>query len=151
MNNSESRPSNSLFQIARGSGATLSECTFFFKKAHVTKKDFFKTDHFKASRQKEARPSYIRVLFYKEPGYTRLLFDEGSEQLQDMTLQLLVPNSKRLGGYTQLDALFSSKKARTTRRSQKALHGFTQESTQMTLVSTRQDLKEQDEASRTQP
>ena len=27
-----------MFQIARGSGATLSECTFFFKKAHVTKK-----------------------------------------------------------------------------------------------------------------
>ena len=31
-----SRPSNFLFQIARGSGATLSECTFFFKKVHVT-------------------------------------------------------------------------------------------------------------------
>ena len=27
-----------------------------------------------------------------------------------MTLQLLVPNSKRLGGYTQLDVLFSSKR-----------------------------------------
>ena len=36
-NNSDSRPSNFLFQIARGSGATLSECTFF-KKAHITKK-----------------------------------------------------------------------------------------------------------------
>ena len=34
-NNSDSRPSNFLFQIARGSGATLSECPFF-KKAHVT-------------------------------------------------------------------------------------------------------------------
>ena len=32
-------------------------------------KDFSKTDHFKASRQKEPGPSYIRVLFYKEPGY----------------------------------------------------------------------------------
>ena len=27
--------------------------------------------------------------------------DEESEQFQDKTLQLLVPNSKRLGGYTQ--------------------------------------------------
>ena len=35
-NNPESRPSNFLFQIARGSGATLSECTFFFQKAHIT-------------------------------------------------------------------------------------------------------------------
>ena len=32
LNNSDSRPSNSLFQIARGSGATLSECTFSPKK-----------------------------------------------------------------------------------------------------------------------
>ena len=30
--------------------------------------------------------------------------------LEDKTLQLLVPNSKRLGGYTQLDVLFSSKR-----------------------------------------
>ena len=30
-NNPESRPSNFLFQIARGSGATLSECTFSSK------------------------------------------------------------------------------------------------------------------------
>ena len=32
LNNSDSRPSNFLFQIARGSGATLSECTFSSKK-----------------------------------------------------------------------------------------------------------------------
>ena len=31
-NKSDSRPSNSLFQTARGSGATLSECTFSSKK-----------------------------------------------------------------------------------------------------------------------
>ena len=43
------------------------------------------------------------------------------------------------------------KKAHTTRRSKEALHGFTQESTRTTLVPTRQDLKEQGEASRTQP
>ena len=41
------RPSNFLFQIARDSGATLSECTFFFEKAHVTKK---------TSRQTTSRP-----------------------------------------------------------------------------------------------
>ena len=38
LNNSDSRLSNFLFQIARGSGATLSECTFSFKKTHITKK-----------------------------------------------------------------------------------------------------------------
>ena len=32
LNNLDSRPSNFLFQIARGSGATLSECTFSSKK-----------------------------------------------------------------------------------------------------------------------
>ena len=41
---------------------------FFFKKAHITQKTSSRQNHFKASRQKEARPSYIRVLF-KEPGY----------------------------------------------------------------------------------
>jgi hypothetical protein len=38
-----------LFQIARGSGATLSECTFFLQKAHVTQRTSSKQDHFKAS------------------------------------------------------------------------------------------------------
>ena len=46
-NNSDSRPSNFLFQIARGSGATLSEYTFFFKKAHITQN---------TSRQMTSRP-----------------------------------------------------------------------------------------------
>ena len=77
-------------------------------------------------------------------------FNEESEQFQDKTLQLLVPNSKRLGGYTQMEVLFS-KKVHTTRRSHEALHGFAQESTRTTLVPTQRDLKEQDEASRTQP
>ena len=44
----DSRPSNSFFQIARGSGATLRECTFFSKKVHVTKKT--------SSRQITSRP-----------------------------------------------------------------------------------------------
>ena len=38
LNNSDSRPSNSLFQIARGSGATLSECTLSSKKHTSPKK-----------------------------------------------------------------------------------------------------------------
>ena len=38
----DSGPSNFLFQIARGSRATLSECTFSSKSAHHSK-DFFKT------------------------------------------------------------------------------------------------------------
>ena len=67
---SDSRPSNSLFQTARGSGATLSECTFFFEKAHVTKKTSLGQNYFKESWQKEAGPSYIRVLFDKEPEHT---------------------------------------------------------------------------------
>ena len=58
-----------MFQTARGSGATLSECTFFLRKSVHHQEDFFKTDHFKTSRQKEPRPSYIRALFDKEPGY----------------------------------------------------------------------------------
>jgi hypothetical protein len=55
-------------------------------------------------------------------------------------------NSKRLGGYTQWVHFFQ--KVHTIRRSQEALHGFSQESTQTKLVSTRQDLEEQEEASK---
>ena len=68
MNNSDSRHSNSLFQIARGSGATLSECTFFSKKSAHHSECFFKTDGVRATRQKEPEHS-IRALFDKEPGY----------------------------------------------------------------------------------
>ena len=39
---------------------------FFLRKSARRQEDFFKTDHFKASRQKEPGPSYIRD---KEPGY----------------------------------------------------------------------------------
>ena len=49
-NNSNSRLSNFLFQIARGSGAILSECTFFKKKSARHSEDFFKIDDFKATR-----------------------------------------------------------------------------------------------------
>ena len=79
-----------MFQIARGSGAILSECPFSSKK-RTSPKDFLNADHFKTLRQ-------------KEPGTSH--FDEQSEQLQDKILQLLVPNSKMLGGYNQIDVLF---------------------------------------------
>ena len=72
------------------------------KNAHH-QEDFFKTDHFKTSRQKEPGPSYIRALFDKEPGYMLM-------NPQEKTLQLLVPKSKRLGGYIQMEVLFSSKR-----------------------------------------
>ena len=50
-----------MFQIARGSGATLSECTFFFKKAHVTKETY--------SRHTTSRPHNISEFFFiKNPG-----------------------------------------------------------------------------------
>ena len=42
-------------------------------------------------------------------------------------------------------------KVHTTRRYQEALYGFTRETTQTMLVSTRQDLEEQEEASKVQP
>ena len=137
-----------MFQIARGSGATLSECTFFFKKAHVTKKTFSKQT---TSRPHDKKNPDRAISEIKNPVYAREPFNKESEQFQDEILQLLVPNSKRLGGYTQIEVLFFFKKAHTTRRSQETLHGFTQESTRATLVPARQDLEEQDKASRAQP
>ena len=110
LNNSDSRPSNFLFQIARGLGLhsvsaffsskkrtslrrllqrqefsnnirfkTLrlfvpnskrlggytQRVHFFLKKSAHHSKDFFKTDHSKATRQKEPGHSYIRALFDK--------------------------------------------------------------------------------------
>ena len=99
-----------MFQIARGSGATLSECTFSFKKAHITQKT--------SSRQTTSRPHdkknldiAISELFStKNPGICSEPFDEESTRFQEKTLKLLVPNSKRLGGYIQMGVLFSSKR-----------------------------------------
>ena len=52
---------------------------------------------------------------------------------QVKTLQLLVPKSKRLGGYTQMDVLFIQKSTNHS-KTQEALHGFAQQSTQTMLV-----------------
>ena len=88
----------------------MSALFFFFKKAHVTKKT--------SSRQTTSRPddkknpdlAISELFLIKNPVYAQEPFDEESEQFQEKTLQLLVPNSKRLGGYTQMGVLFSSKK-----------------------------------------
>ena len=47
------------------------------------------------------------LLFNKEVGEP---FNEESGRFQEKTLKLLVPNNKRLGGYTQMEILFSSKR-----------------------------------------
>ena len=137
-----SRPSNFLFQIARGSGATLSECTFSSKK-RTSPKDFLNVDHFKTLRQKEPGTSHIRVLFDKTSTNNQSNFKTRSSS---SLFQIA-----RGSGATPRWEYFFLQKARTTRRSQEALHGFTEESTRTTLVPTRQDLKEQDKASRAQP
>jgi hypothetical protein len=57
----------------------------------------------------------------------------------------------RGSGATPKEEYFFLQKVHTMRRSHRALHGFAQESTQTMLVPARQDLKEQDKASRAQP
>ena len=47
------------------------------------------------------------LLFNKEVGEP---FNEESGRFQEKTLKLLVPNSKRLGGYIQMGVLFLQKK-----------------------------------------
>ena len=89
-----------MFQIARGSGATLNECTFFFKKAHVTKKTSLRKTTSRPHDKKNSDRSISEFFLIKNPGICSEPFDEESEQFQDKTLQLLVPNSKRLEGYT---------------------------------------------------
>ena len=137
-----SRPSNFLFQIARGSGATLSECTFSSKK-RTSPKDFLNADHFKTLRQKEPGTSHIRVLFDKTSTNKQSNFKTRSSSY---LFQIA-----RGSGATTRWTYFFFKKALTTRRSQEALQGFTPESTRMTFVTTHQDLKEQSETFRAQP
>jgi hypothetical protein len=65
-----------------------------------------------------------------------------SWEIIEKTLQLFVPTR----GLHSVSVLFQ--KVHTTRRSQEPLHDFTQESTRTKLVPTQQDLKKQDEASK---
>ena len=81
---------------------------FFSKKAHIAKKT--------SSRQITSRPhdkknrdlAISELFFYKEPGYML-------RNPQEKTLQLLVPKSKRLGGYTQMGIFFSPKRYTPTK------------------------------------
>ena len=115
-----------MFQIARGSGATLSECTFSSKKC-TSPKDFLNADHFKTLRQKEPGTSHIRVLFDKTSTNNQNNFKTRSSS---SLFQIA-----RGSGATTRWMYFFFKKALTTRRSQEALQGFTPESTRMTSCS----------------
>ena len=125
---------------------------FFLRKSARQQEDFFKTDHFKASQQKEPGPSYIRVLLDKEPRY--MLGSPSTKNQSNFKTRpssSLFQKARGLGATPRWEYFFLKKKVHTTRRSHEALHGFAQESTRTMLVPTRQDLKEQDEASRAQP
>jgi hypothetical protein len=57
--NQDSRPSNFLCQIARGTGATLSECTFFYEKSARHSWESFKIWPLQGFTSKEPGPSLI--------------------------------------------------------------------------------------------
>ena len=134
------------------------------KSAHHSE-DFFKTDDFKATRQKEPRHSYIRALFdkknldmakselfsIKNPGICSGTLQRRIRTILRKESQAPCAKQQEARGLHPNGSTFFIKKVHTTRRSHEALHGFAQESTRTTLVPTRRDLKEQDEASRTQP
>ena len=115
-----------MFQIARGSGATLSECTFSPKK-RTSPKDFLNADHFKTLRQKEPGTSHIRVLFDKTSANNQSNFKKRSSS---SLFQIA-----RGSGATTRWLYFFLHKTLTTRRSQEALQGFTPESTRITFCS----------------
>ena len=142
MNNSDSRPSNFLFQIARGSGATLSECTFSYKKAHITQKT--------SSRQTTSRPhdkknpdiAKSELFSTKNPGICSGALRRRIMAISRKDPQAPCAKQQEARGLHPNGSTFFFKKVHTTRRSHEALHSFAQESTRMTLVPTRQDLKE---------
>jgi hypothetical protein len=70
-NNQNSRPSNFLFQIARGSGATLSECAFSRKSTRHSK-DFFKIGPLQDFTSKEPGTSLIHQAKPEEQGGLRV-------------------------------------------------------------------------------
>jgi len=75
---------------------------FFLKKAHVTKKISSRQTTSRTHVKKNPDQAISEFFLIKN-------LDEESEQFQDKTLQLLVPNSKRLGGYTQADVFLLQK------------------------------------------
>ena len=106
-----------MFQIARGSGATLSECTFFSKKAHTTQNASSRQTVSGSQDKKNPNTAKSEPFFNKEVGEP---FDEESGRLQEKTLKLLVPNSKRLGGYIHMGVLFFQKSTHHTKISRSA-------------------------------
>ena len=113
----------------------------FFQKSACHQKDFFKIDHFKASRQKEPGPSYIRVLFDKEPRY--MLGSPSTKNQGDFKKRpssSLCQTARGSGATSKWEYFFFFKKVHTTQRSHEALHGFAQESTRTMLVPAQRDL-----------
>ena len=142
--NFKTRPSSSLFQIARGSGATLSECTFSFKKAHVTRKTSSRQTTSRIHDKKNLERSTSEFFLIKNS-------TKNQSNFKTRPSSSLFQTARGSGATPRWEYFFFKKKVHTTRRSHEALHSFTQESTRTMLVSPWQDLKEQDEASRTQP
>ena len=84
---------------------------FFLRKSARHQKDFFKTKLLQGLMTKRSQTELYPSSFWQTTQvHAREHFNEGSERFQDKNLQLLVPNSKRLGGYTQRGILFSSKR-----------------------------------------
>ena len=106
----DSRPSNFLFQIARVSGATLNECAFSPKK-RTSPRRLLQDRSLQDIKDKKNPDLAIPELFFdKEPRYMLgSPSTKNQSNFQDKTLQLLVPNSKRLRGYTQMGILFLQK------------------------------------------
>ena len=81
---------------------------FFFKKAHITQKISSRQTTSRPHDKKNMDQSISEFFLIKNLGICSEPFDEESEQFQDKTLQLLVLNSKRLGGY-MMGVLFIQK------------------------------------------
>ena len=76
---------------------------FSSKKAHLTKKTSSRQTTSRTHDKKNPDRTISELFLIKTRVYAREPFDEESKQFQGKTLQLLVPNSKRLRGYTWID------------------------------------------------
>ena len=140
-----------MFQIARGSRATLSECTFFFKKRTSPKRLFQDKTTSRTHDKKKPDRAISKFFLIKNPGTCSRTFQRRIRAISRQDPPAPCTKQQEARGLHPKGSTFFFKKVHTTRRSHKVLHGFAQESTQTTLVPARQDLKEQDEASRAQP
>ena len=120
----------------------------FLQKSAHHQEDFFKIDHFKTKR---TRTQLYPNSFLKNPGICSGALRRRIKAISREDPLVPCAKQQEAQGLHPNGSTFFFKKVQTTRRFHKALHGFAQESTRMTLVSTWQDMKEQDEASRTQP